>query len=30
MSEKKNPYAGTKTEENLLQAFAGESGARNK
>lgn len=28
--EKKNPYAGTKTEKNLLQAFAGESEARNK
>ena len=31
MSEtKKNPYAGTKTEQNLLEAFAGESMARNK
>ena len=27
---KKNPYAGTKTEKNLLDAFAGESQARNK
>ncbi len=27
---KKNPYAGTKTEKNLLEAFAGESMARNK
>lgn len=26
----KNPYAGTKTEKNLLDAFAGESQARNK
>ncbi|MCQ5127907.1 ferritin family protein [Blautia coccoides] len=26
----KNPYAGTKTEKNLLEAFAGESQARNK
>lgn len=26
----KNPYAGTKTEKNLLEAFAGESMARNK
>ena len=25
-----NPYAGTKTEQNLLEAFAGESQARNK
>ncbi len=25
-----NPYAGTKTEQNLLAAFAGESQARNK
>lgn len=25
-----NPYAGTKTEQNLLKAFAGESMARNK
>lgn len=25
-----NPYAGTKTEKNLLDAFAGESQARNK
>ncbi len=28
--EKKNPYSGTKTEQNLLAAFAGESQARNK
>ena len=28
--EKKNPYAGTKTEKNLLEAFTGESMARNK
>ena len=28
--EKKNPYAGTRTEQNLLAAFAGESQARNK
>ena len=28
--EEKNPYAGTKTEKNLLTAFAGESQARNK
>ena len=28
--EKKNPYAGTKTEQNLREAFAGESQARNK
>ena len=27
---KKNPYAGTKTEQNLRDAFAGESQARNK
>ena len=27
---KANPYAGTKTEENLKAAFAGESQARNK
>ena len=26
----KNPYAGTKTEKNLWEAFAGESMARNK
>lgn len=26
----KNPYAGTKTEQNLKDAFAGESQARNK
>ncbi len=25
-----NPYAGTKTEKNLMEAFAGESQARNK
>ncbi|MBP5197500.1 MAG: rubrerythrin family protein [Lachnospiraceae bacterium] len=30
LEEKKNPYAGTKTEKNLLEAFAGESQARNK
>ena len=30
MEEKKNPYAGTQTEENLKAAFAGESQARNK
>lgn len=29
-SEGKNAYAGTKTEKNLLEAFAGESQARNK
>ncbi len=28
--EKKNPYAGTRTEKNLEAAFAGESQARNK
>ena len=28
--EKKNPYSGTQTEQNLLAAFAGESQARNK
>ena len=28
--ESKNPYAGTKTEKNLQEAFAGESQARNK
>ena len=28
--EKKNPYAGTQTEKNLLAAFAGESEATNK
>lgn len=27
---KKNPYAGTRTEKNLWEAFAGESQARNK
>ena len=27
---RKNPYAGTKTEKNLWEAFAGESQARNK
>lgn len=26
----KNPYAGTRTEKNLLEAFSGESQARNK
>lgn len=30
MENKKNPYAGTKTEKNLWEAFAGESEARNK
>ncbi|HAG69541.1 MAG TPA: rubrerythrin, partial [Lachnospiraceae bacterium] len=25
-----NPYSGTQTEKNLLEAFAGESQARNK
>lgn len=30
MDAKKNPYAGTKTEKNLWEAFAGESQARNK
>lgn len=30
MEEKTNPYSGTKTEQNLLAAFAGESQARNK
>jgi rubrerythrin len=28
--ENKNPYTGTKTEQNLREAFAGESQARNK
>ena len=28
--EKKSKYAGTKTEKNLMEAFAGESQARNK
>lgn len=28
--KEKNPYVGTKTEKNLLEAFAGESMARNK
>lgn len=28
--KEKNPYVGTKTERNLLEAFAGESMARNK
>lgn len=28
--DSKNPYAGTKTENNLMEAFAGESMARNK
>lgn len=30
MDKNKNPYAGTKTEKNLWEAFAGESQARNK
>lgn len=30
MGQKENKYAGTKTEQNLLEAFAGESQARNK
>ncbi len=30
VEEPKNPYAGTKTEKNRLEAFAGESQARNK
>lgn len=30
MSEKKNIYAGTQTEKNLLEAFSGESQARSK
>ena len=30
LEESKNPYAGTKTEKNLWEAFAGESQARNK
>ncbi|AGC68709.1 rubrerythrin [Thermoclostridium stercorarium subsp. stercorarium DSM 8532] len=29
-NEKNNRYAGTKTEKNLMEAFAGESQARNK
>ncbi|MBQ7865372.1 MAG: rubrerythrin family protein [Clostridia bacterium] len=29
-AQAKNPYAGTKTEKNLLEAFAGESMARGK
>ena len=29
-AEKPNPYAGTQTEKNLWEAFAGESQARNK
>ena len=29
-AESKNSYAGTKTEKNLMEAFAGESQARNK
>ena len=29
-ADKKNPYAGTKTEKNLWEAFSGESQARNK
>ena len=28
--EKKNIYAGTETEKNLMAAFSGESQARNK
>ncbi len=30
LEEPKSPYAGTKTEKNLWEAFAGESQARNK
>ena len=30
VAEKGNKYAGTQTEKNLLAAFGGESGARNK
>lgn len=30
MSKNDNKYAGTKTEKNLMEAFAGESQARNK
>lgn len=30
IEEPKSPYAGTKTEKNLWEAFAGESQARNK
>lgn len=30
VKEKVNKYAGTKTEKNLMEAFAGESQARNK
>ena len=30
IAEAKNPFAGTKTEKNLWEAFAGESQARNK
>ena len=30
IADAKNPYAGTKTEKNLWEAFAGESQARNK
>jgi rubrerythrin len=30
MAEKKTKYSGTRTEQNLLTAFAGESQARNK
>ena len=30
VKESNNPYAGTKTEKNLMEAFAGESMARNK
>ena len=29
-TESKNNYAGTKTEKNLMEAFSGESQARNK
>ena len=28
--DKKNKYAGTQTEKNLMEAFVGESQARNK
>ena len=28
--KRSNPYAGTQTEKNLMEAFAGESQARNK
>ena len=30
VAEAKNPFAGSKTEKNLWEAFAGESQARNK